>query len=94
MKIGAVLYDMEEYSESLPWHMRAIQMDPYFVVAYIHLAKTYSAVRIIVLFMSMSLLFWRKILCCVYINLHSVLLSYRINSFILGCYLFIILTHI
>lgn len=45
MKIGCALYDLGNYSESLPWHMRAIKMDPYFVVAYIHLAKTFSAVR-------------------------------------------------
>ncbi|BFZ08063.1 hypothetical protein BsWGS_11102 [Bradybaena similaris] len=45
MKIGCALYDLGNYSESLPWHMRAIKMDPYFVVAYIHLAKTFSALR-------------------------------------------------
>ncbi|CAG5132383.1 unnamed protein product [Candidula unifasciata] len=45
MKIGRVLYDLGKYSQSLPWHIRAIKMDPFFVVAYIHLAKTFSALR-------------------------------------------------
>ncbi|CAL1543347.1 unnamed protein product [Lymnaea stagnalis] len=44
-KLGGTLYDMGQYKESLPLLMKAIKLDPYFVLAYVHMAKTLSKLR-------------------------------------------------
>ncbi|KAH9503774.1 JmjC domain-containing protein 8 [Bulinus truncatus] len=41
-KLGITLFSLELYHDALPLFMKAIVLDPYFVLAYIHMAKTLS----------------------------------------------------
>ncbi|GFO40495.1 bifunctional arginine demethylase and lysyl-hydroxylase jmjd6 [Plakobranchus ocellatus] len=45
LKLGAVLYDMQEYAESVLWYKKAIEMDQYFIMAYLHLGKALTELR-------------------------------------------------
>ena len=44
MKYGHSLMEMGKLEESLAWHKKAIKIDPFFVVAYLNLGRTYAKV--------------------------------------------------
>ncbi|XP_055882037.1 uncharacterized protein LOC106054114 isoform X2 [Biomphalaria glabrata] len=44
-KLGLALFNMGLYRDALPQFMKAIKLDPYFVLAYIHMAKSLAKLR-------------------------------------------------
>ncbi|GFR74450.1 TPR repeat-containing protein [Elysia marginata] len=44
-KAGAILSDMGEHSQAIPWYRKAIEMDRYFIMAYLRLAASLTELR-------------------------------------------------